>query len=68
MRRLLSICCTVCAAVWLSACGGRTAVRPSLGGDTLDLKYAANLVLVDYGGCQVATLRNPWDTLRTLHT
>ena len=68
MRQLLSICCTVCAAVWLSACGGRTAARPSLGGDTLDLKYAANLVLVDYGGYQVATLRNPWDTLRTLHT
>lgn len=56
------------AVVCLSACGGRTAARPSSDGDTLDLKYAANLTLVDYGDYQVATLRNPWDTLRVLHT
>ena len=57
-----------CAVVCLLACGGRTAARLSLEGDTLDLRYASNLMLVDYGEFQVATLRNPWDTLRTLHT
>ena len=52
-----------------AACGGRgKAPLASEGGDTLDLRHAANLTLVDYPGYTVATLRNPWDTLRTLHT
>ena len=52
-----------------AACGGRgKAPLASEGGDMLDLRHAANLILVDYPGYTVATLRNPWDTLRTLHT
>lgn len=38
------------------------------GGDTLDLRYAENLVVVAYPEYTVATLRNPWDTLKVLHT
>lgn len=51
----------------LASCGrgGRTA---SAGGDTLSVHYAENLSLVAYPGYTVATLRNPWDTLQTLHT
>lgn len=37
-------------------------------GDTLALKYAKLLTLVDYGDYQVVSVRNPWDTLRVLHT
>ena len=56
-------------ALLLSACGGRgKAFSVSAGGDTLTLRYAENLTLVDYPGYTVATLRNPWDTLKTLHT
>ena len=52
-----------------AACGGRgKASLASEEGDTLDLRYAENLTWVDYPGYAVATLRNPWDTLRTLHT
>ena len=52
-----------------AACSGRgKAPLASAEGDTLDLRYAENLTWVDYPGYAVATLRNPWDTLRTLHT
>lgn len=57
------------AALLLSACSGRGKALPaSTEGDTLSLRYAENLTLVDYPGYTVATLRNPWDTLKTLHT
>ena len=57
-------------ALFLVACGGRgKAFLPPVGGDTLALRRAGNLVIVDYpDGYSVVTLRNPWDTLRTLHT
>ena len=32
------------------------------------LRYAENLTLVSYPDYTLATLRNPWDTLHTLHT
>lgn len=37
-------------------------------GDTIPLRYADNLTLVAYPDYTVATLRNPWDTLKTLYT
>ncbi|MBU3813162.1 MAG: ABC transporter substrate-binding protein [Candidatus Bacteroides intestinipullorum] len=56
-------------ALFLVACGGRgKAVLASDGGDTLELRHAENLTVVQYPDYTVATLRNPWDTLRTLHT
>ena len=56
-------------ALFLVACGGRGKASLSLsGGDTLALRYAENLVIVDYPDYSVAVLRNPWDTLQVLHT
>lgn len=46
--------------------GGTSASLPE--GDTLAMCYAENLTMVAYPGYVVATLRNPWDTLKTLHT
>lgn len=46
--------------------GGQPASVP--GGDTLEMRYAEHLTLVKHPGYVVATLRNPWDTLKTLHT
>ncbi|WP_373733682.1 ABC transporter substrate-binding protein [Bacteroides heparinolyticus] len=69
MRRFF-VSVVVCSAIWLFvACGarGRSATAVA-GGDTVALRYADNLVLVDYPGYTVASLRNPWDTLKTLHT
>lgn len=37
-------------------------------GDTLDIRYASHLQVVEHSGYSVITLRNPWDTLKTLHT
>ncbi len=37
-------------------------------GDTLHLRHADNLTIVSYDSFTVASLRNPWDTTRMLHT
>lgn len=55
--------------MFLSSCGGRSKTASALvQGDTIPLRYADNLTLVAYPDYTVATLRNPWDTLKTLHT
>ena len=55
------------AAVLLSSCNGHTA-RQRGDGDTVSLKYASLLTIVDYDGYSVATIRNPWKEGMTLHT
>lgn len=66
-RKLFIVCLTI--ALLLSSCrGGGKASSVSEGGDTIALRYAENLTLVAYPDYTVATLRNPWDTLKTLHT
>ena len=52
----------------LSSCRGGQGSKEIPQGDTLALRYATHLTLVDYTDYIVATLRNPWDTLQTLHT
>lgn len=55
--------------LFLSACqGGKKQMVSSQTGDTISLHYAENLTLVAYPDYTVATLRNPWDTLKILHT
>lgn len=52
-----------------SSCGGKSGAASALvEGDTIPLRYADNLTLVAYPDYTVAALRNPWDTLKTLHT
>lgn len=54
----------------LAACqggGGNTFVSDSQAGDTTALTYATNLTLVERPGYVEATVRNPWDTTKTLH-
>ena len=36
--------------------------------DTLPLRYAENLSIIDYAGYSLVRLRNPWDTAKLLHT
>lgn len=65
--RLSLLCCSLLFI--LSACRGGKQEMVSPGcGDTISLRYADNLALVAYPDYTVATLRNPWDTLKTLHT
>lgn len=57
------------AVLLCAACGGKGKTATfSSGGDTLAIKYAENLCVVSFDGYKVATLRNPWDTLKILHT
>lgn len=53
---------------FIHSCGHGNTVSHNDGGDTISLKYAKNIVMVDYGDYLVATLRNPWDTTKVLHT
>ncbi|MCM1028947.1 MAG: ABC transporter substrate-binding protein [Pseudoflavonifractor sp.] len=51
----------------LCACnGGNTASSLSAPGDTIELTYARNLEMIDHGDFTAVTIRNPWDTTRTL--
>ncbi|MEG1659518.1 MAG: ABC transporter substrate-binding protein [Bacteroides sp.] len=53
----------------LSACGGKSkALPPAAAGTPIALRYAAHLTLEEHAGYVQATLRNPWDTARVLHT
>ncbi|MBQ8674088.1 MAG: ABC transporter substrate-binding protein [Bacteroides sp.] len=56
-------------ALLLAACSGGSK-RPSLssGSDTIPLRYARNLLLMEGEGYKMASLRNPWDTTKVLHT
>lgn len=64
---ILYICMLVVA---LASCRGGNSVASDSegGGDTLQLKYASLLTIVDYDGYSVATIRNPWKPEKTLHT
>ena len=54
--------------VLLASCGGSKTSSLIQDGDTLALSDARNLLLVRYKGYTLAQLRNPWDTLKVLHT
>lgn len=64
---ILYICMLI---VTLASCRGGNSVASDSegGGDTLQLKYASLLTIVDYDGYSVATIRNPWKPEKTLHT
>lgn len=56
-------------ALFFVACGGGGKAFLALsGGDTLALHRAEQLTIVDFPDYTVVTLRNPWDTLKTMHT
>lgn len=52
-----------------SSCGGgRTGGTFSGQGDTLSLRHATHLQIVEYPEGTQVVIRNPWDTLQVLHT
>ncbi|MBP6065883.1 ABC transporter substrate-binding protein [Bacteroides sp.] len=53
----------------LSSCGGKSKpVSVDASGHPIALRYATNLSLTQYDNYVVATLCNPWDTTKVLHT
>jgi iron complex transport system substrate-binding protein len=57
----------ISAVVSLAACGGQS-VRQQDGGDTIAFRYAQRLTVVGYDGYKGATLQNPWQEGKVLHT
>lgn len=69
MRKVTLLFLMLTLVLFLSACSGKDkTVSVFISGDTIPLRYADNLTLVNYPDYTIATLRNPWDTLKTLHT
>lgn len=69
MRKVTLLFLMLTQVLFLSACSGKDkTVSVFISGDTIPLRYADNLTLVSYPDYTIATLRNPWDTLKTLHT
>ena len=69
MKKLNSISLLIAVAtVLLCSCqrGGGTAQLS--GGDTIRMEYAKRLQMVEYGQYTVATLADPWNPGKTLHT
>lgn len=54
----------------LSACGGgsRTSSHSEIPVDTVKFRYAENIRILKFKDYTKVELRNPWDTLKTLHT
>lgn len=69
MKQILLSAHIVIMVLLLSACGGRSKTSSiQEGGDTLKMKYATNLSVVKFSDYTLVAVRNPWDTLKTLHT
>ena len=69
MRSFVLHIIAVCTFMLLfPSCGGERTHASQPAGDTLDIRHASHLQIVEYPGYTVVTLRNPWDTLRTLHS
>lgn len=60
-----SIFATLCFLL-LSACSGNGSKGRFEAGDTLTLRYARNLTIVDFPDHTEVTLLNPWDTANVL--
>ncbi|MBR2103057.1 MAG: ABC transporter substrate-binding protein [Prevotella sp.] len=61
-------CMMAVVALLLCACRGGKTGGESAAGDTLKLKYAQYINIVEHEGYTVATLSDPWNVGKTLHT
>ena len=57
----------ICGLLLLASCNGQQTTSSVQGGDTLQLKYASLLSIVDLDGYSVVEIQNPWKTGKTLH-
>lgn len=68
MKRILSAN-IVALVLLLSACGGGSRTSSDMNGaDTVRFEYASNIRILKYKEFTKVELRNPWNTLKTLHT
>ena len=69
MKKILLSAYIVTLVLLLSACGGGSKTSSlQTEGDTVRMKYSSLLQIVKHADYTVVTIRNPWDTLKVLHT
>ena len=70
MKQLLLSALIVTLVLLSAACSGgsKTSAIKEDASDTLVFRYAANISVVKHADFTEVVLRNPWDTLKTLHT
>lgn len=69
MKKILLSAYIVTWVLLLSACsGGSKTSSLQAEGDTIRMKYSSLLQIVKHADYTVVTIRNPWDTLKVLHT
>ena len=69
MKKILLSAYIVTWVLLLSACGGGSKTSfLQAEGDTVRMKYSSLLQIVKHADYTVVTIRNPWDTLKVLHT
>ena len=70
MKQLLLSALIVTLVLLSAACSGgsKTSAIKENASDTLVFRYAANISVVKHADFTEVALRNPWDTLKTLHT
>ena len=59
---------TAAAALSLVSCGGGSGAVSHQKGEPLQFEFARNIAVEETDSFAVVRIRNPWDTLRTLHT
>ena len=69
MKKILLSAYIVTWVLLLSACGGGSKTSSlQAEGDTVRMKYSSLLQIVKHADYTVVMIRNPWDTLKVLHT
>lgn len=69
MKKILLSAYIVTWVLLLSACGGGSKTSSlQAEGDTVRMKYSSLLQIVKHADYTVVTIRNPWNTLKVLHT
>ena len=66
---VISLCrySVITTVLFLVACGNKTKQAEGEG-DTIPMRYARNLTIVEYPDYTQVTIRNPWDTTRVLNS
>ena len=69
MRNVVFTVIAICTfAILFPSCGGERNRVALFVGDTLDIRHASHLQIMEGEGYTVVNLRNPWDTLKMLHS
>lgn len=63
----ICILLSLLAVTFLCGCRGSSSPKGGTEGDTLRLRYAAYLTMIEHDGYTVATIADPWKSGRTLH-